>query len=68
MSFSPENPGRKKGDVNMEEIARIPLIVKLPGQNLGRINDQSISLADVYSIILQVLKRSSPLSTQALAS
>ncbi len=54
ISFDPAHPGRGNGWIN-EEIARIPLIIKFPGQQKGLIDDRPVSLIDLYPTLLEWL-------------
>ncbi len=56
MSFTPGRAGRKQEWIEDEQIRRIPLFVKWPGQRDGEVLDCEISLPKVYSVVVDVLE------------
>ena len=57
ISFDRAHPWRSQAWVDFEEIARVPLIVKMPRQHAGGIDDRPIRNMDLYTIILNVLEQ-----------
>ena len=50
-SFRTGQPRRPANDVNATDIAGVPLIVKLPGQRAGKVDDRSVRTIDVLPTI-----------------
>jgi hypothetical protein len=55
MSFTPPDTGRKLTDANREEVLRMPLFIKAPGQTEGEIRDDSAQTIDVVPSIVDLL-------------
>jgi Sulfatase len=55
ISFDKAHPWRSQAWIDFEEIARVPLLVKMPGQHMGRIDDRRMLNIELYQIILNVL-------------
>jgi hypothetical protein len=53
-SFDLDQPGRMRGETD-DWVVRVPLIVKLPKQREGRVDDSPISLVDVAPLVLDTL-------------
>ena len=60
VSFEPGGSRRHPTDVNLHEIAFMPLFVKLPGQHEGRIVDGFVRTIDILPTIADALGRSDP--------
>lgn len=56
VSFDEAHQWRHQEWVEIDEIARVPFIVKMPGQQTGRIDDRPIKNMDLYSILLDILQ------------
>jgi len=55
VSWKPEAPGRVLSAANAEMIFPVPLFIKLPGQNEGKISNQDAQLLDVTPTIAAVV-------------
>jgi hypothetical protein len=62
-SFNPEAKRRLPSDANLDDIAFIPLFIKLPGQTKGKINDSFASSVDVLPTIARALHIKVPWKT-----
>ncbi|MEP6976727.1 MAG: sulfatase-like hydrolase/transferase [Thermoleophilia bacterium] len=60
VSFRLEEPRRRPTPGNLDDIAFVPLFVKLPGQTRGRILDSPVSTIDVVPSIARVVGISVP--------
>jgi hypothetical protein len=62
MSFRPGGRARSPSEENVQEIYRVPLIIKAPGQTpgSGRASDRNALLVDVLPTILDVLDIEAP--------
>jgi len=58
ISFDRAHPGRSQEMIDVEGVARVPLLVKMPGQQAGRIDDRRILNIELYQIVLNVLGQS----------
>jgi hypothetical protein len=63
IGFRPGAPYRAAVEENLVEVASIPLLVKAPGQQLGRIDDSNIRSVDVLPTIAAALDADLPWST-----
>lgn len=55
VSFRPGEPQRQPTDENLDEIYRIPLFVKTPGQRAGEVSDVNARLIDVLPTAVDAL-------------
>ena len=55
VSFRPGSSRRVVQNGNASDILKVPMIVKLPGQRQGRINERMVSSVDILSTIADVL-------------
>lgn len=55
VSFRPGEPQRQPTDENLDEIYRIPLFVKAPGQRSGEVSDANARLIDVLPTAVDAL-------------
>jgi len=55
VSFDKAHPWRSQDWIDVEEIARVPLLVKMPGQHTGWIDDRRILNIELYRIIMNIL-------------
>jgi hypothetical protein len=55
VSFRPGGPQRQPTDDNLDEIYRVPLFVKTPGQREGHVRDDNARLIDVLPTMLDAL-------------
>lgn len=55
ISFRPGDRRRALSETNLEDIAFVPLLVKTPGQQRGRVIDASVQTVDVLPTIADVL-------------
>lgn len=55
VSFRPGQSRRVPQGSNLEDILPIPLFVKLPGQQTGRISDRNVESIDIFPTIADVL-------------
>jgi hypothetical protein len=55
VAFTPGEPRRRISDRNVGEVAYVPLFVKLPGQDAGRVDDRPMQTIDVLPTIADVL-------------
>lgn len=54
--FGPGEPAGRATDANRESLARIPLLVKAPGQTEGRVDGLARSLTDVLPTVIDVVE------------
>jgi hypothetical protein len=54
-SFVPEEPWRGVSDANLAEVMWTPLIVKAPGQDVGRVDDGNVEAVDVLPTVADIL-------------
>ena len=57
ISFDQAHPWRSQQWIDVEEIGRVPLLVKMPGQHTGWIDDRRILNIDLYQVIRDVLEQ-----------
>ncbi|MCB1017237.1 MAG: sulfatase-like hydrolase/transferase [Acidimicrobiales bacterium] len=55
VSFRPGGPQRQPTDANLDEIYRVPLFVKAPGQSTGEVRDDNARLIDVLPTMVDAL-------------
>ncbi len=55
IAFEPGSPTRQPTGRNVQEIYRVPLLVKAPGQTVGRTDDRNAMLIDVLPTIIDLL-------------
>lgn len=55
VSFRPGEPQRQPTDENVDEIYRVPLFVKEPGQRQGEVSDENARLIDVLPTTVDAL-------------
>ena len=55
VSFRPGAPYRDADDANLPQIASIPLMIKAPGQQRGRIDDANVKTTDVLPTVASEL-------------
>ncbi len=55
IAFEPGSPTRQPTGRNVQEIYRVPLLVKAPGQTVGRTDDRNAMLIDVLPTIVDLL-------------
>ena len=55
MSFRPGAPQRQPTDENVDEIYRVPLFIKAPGQRAGEVRDDNARLIDVLPTTVDAL-------------
>ena len=55
MSFRPGAPQRQPTDDNVDEIYRVPLFIKAPGQRAGEVRDDNARLIDVLPTTVDAL-------------
>ena len=55
VSFRPGSPQRQPTDENVDEIYRVPLFVKAPGQRTGEVRDDNARLIDVLPTTVDAL-------------
>lgn len=60
ISFRADTFKREVSDENFADIMRVPLFVKIPGQNQGRNDTRSVQTIDILPTILDVLKVQKP--------
>jgi arylsulfatase A-like enzyme len=60
VSFDRAHPGRSQEWIDVDEIGRVPFLVKMPGQHTGWIDDRRILNVDMYQIVRNVLKGDRP--------
>ena len=65
VSFDQAHPWRHQDWIDVDEIARVPLLVKMPGQHIGRVDDRRIRNMDLYSIIQYVFEHGRQISEGA---
>ena len=53
-SFDPQKPGRV---LEHEQVARVPFLIKSPGQTHGVVNPQPVHTADFFQILLDQMER-----------
>ncbi|PKM16424.1 MAG: hypothetical protein CVV12_03030 [Gammaproteobacteria bacterium HGW-Gammaproteobacteria-2] len=56
VSFRPGQPRRNLTQANIADIMRVPMLVKLPGQKVGRVSARRVSGVDIVPTIADVLK------------
>jgi hypothetical protein len=56
VSFDQAHPWRSQQWIDVEEIGRVPFLVKMPGQHTGWIDDRQILNIELHKIILTVLE------------
>jgi predicted AlkP superfamily pyrophosphatase or phosphodiesterase len=57
LSFDKAHPGRHQQWIAVDDIRRVPLLVKLPGQHRGWIDDRRIMITELYEIIRNILEQ-----------
>ena len=55
VSFIPDRPRRGPTPENLDEIYRVPLFIKTPGQKQGEIRDDNVLLIDVLPTLVDIL-------------
>lgn len=55
ISFNPGSPTRQPTGANVQEIYRVPLLIKAPGQTEGGTDDRNAMLIDVVPTIIDLL-------------
>lgn len=55
VSFRPGSPQRQPTDENVDEIYRVPLFIKAPGQRVGEVRDDNARLLDVLPTTVDAL-------------
>jgi hypothetical protein len=55
VAFTPGEPRRRISDGNVGEVAYVPLFVKLPHQDAGRVDDRPMQTVDVLATIADAL-------------
>jgi hypothetical protein len=55
ISFRPGGSARSPTEQNLQEIYRVPLIIKAPGQVRGRVSDENALTTDVFPTVLDLL-------------
>ena len=60
ISFDKAHPWRNQQWIAVDDIGRVPLFVKMPGQQTGWIDDRRILNIDLYGIIRNALEQDSP--------
>ncbi len=70
MSFQPDTNRREPTDRTLPDILSVPLFIKYPGQQTGRIDDENVEVIDILPTVLDVLKirLNETLDGQSLAS
>lgn len=53
-SFDPLKPGRH---LELEQVARVPFLIKSPGQTRGVVNPQPVHTAEFFGVLLDQMKR-----------
>ena len=53
-SFDPLKPGRH---LELEQVARVPFLLKSPGQTRGVVNPQPVHTAEFFEILLNEMER-----------
>ena len=51
---------RKANDTNVDELAPVPLFIKAPGQEKGKVNRENVETTDVLPTMLDILNIKSP--------
>jgi hypothetical protein len=59
-SFTPGAPHRAITDANVEQIANVPLLVKLPHQRTGRVDDADVRTIDILPTVASALRTKLP--------
>ena len=54
---------RKANDTNVDELAPVPLFIKAPGQEKGKVNRENVETTDVLPTMLDILNIKSPEKT-----
>jgi arylsulfatase A-like enzyme len=57
VSFDQAHPWRSQQWIDVEEIGRVPFLVKMPGQHTGWIDDRQILNIELHKMILNVLEQ-----------
>ncbi len=60
ISFDPGGPWREATSENADDIARVPLLIKAPGQRTGRVDDRNVEAVDVLPTLAEALGVSLP--------
>ena len=60
LSLLPGTPPRDVTEASLDQIAPVPLFVKLPGQTTGEITDEPVETVDVMPTVLDVLDADAP--------
>ncbi len=56
VSFRPGEPQRQPTDANVDEIYRVPMFIKAPGQQAGEVSDVNARLIDVLPTMVDALE------------
>ncbi|MYJ54165.1 MAG: sulfatase-like hydrolase/transferase, partial [Nitrospira sp. SB0672_bin_25] len=57
ISFDPLKPGRH---LELEQVARVPFLLKSPGQTRGVVNPQPVHTAEFFEILLDEMEKAKP--------
>ena len=57
ISFDPLKPGRH---LELEQVARVPFLIKSPGQTRGVVNPQPVHTAEFFGVLLDQMEKAKP--------